>query len=447
MSIELLAIKFNHDPHSHTGDALNIRRNVTPTATVTAPEWVRGMTKPEDSPAAYSIRDTRNHTITIQAKLARLVPSITKAEIRAIQTPPPPPPKGWKKWLADMLERFPILWHILAFLFVRGVGQNVLGMVKPTEVSFPASGETGFVSFELDKHWLQQRGIHRAIVRWRWQYRLSPTQNWTAFADTEHVIYTVLQTPAAPWVQDPYPNDQNPWTDVLDFACEWAAFQTDPDDAATAITRWVNEGGALKGVKLQYDSSSGDSQYIRIDGMDSKFAATDFVQYLRTGASAGSIVNCVDCASIVTTFANILGCDLMAGYMCSTKDIGKSTKFNLNDIQPIGSSVWASPFYGKFSYHEVAWKGSGGHSDPLYDACLKVDADSDPWSTGPPHTAELPTNMPFSTLAANVALPIATPFTAKSYRERLAANDGNGIGKFKPWGGQIGTNNGRRKVV
>ena len=170
MSIELLAIKFNHDAQAHSGDALNIRRNAT--AEIIVPEWVRGMSKAEDSVAAYSIRDTHNNTITIQAKLARLVPSITKAEVRAIQTPPPPPPTGWKAWLAKLLEQFPILWDILLFLFYRGVGQNVLGMVKPTEVTFPASGETGFFSFELDKHWLKRRGVHRDIVKWRWQYRL-----------------------------------------------------------------------------------------------------------------------------------------------------------------------------------------------------------------------------------------------------------------------------------
>jgi hypothetical protein len=453
MSIELLAIKFNHDPHSHTGDALNIRRNAT--TKVSVPEWVRGMTKAEDSVAAYSIRDTKNHTITIQAKLARLVPSIAKAEIRAIQTPPPPPPKGWMSWLAKLIEQFPILWEILLFLFYRGVGHNILGVVKPTEVTFTASGETGFVDFELAKHWLTKRGIHRDIVKWRWQYRLKPTQPWTAFVDTEHTIYTVLQTPSSPWEQHPYPDMQNPWTDILDFACDWAAFRKDPDEAATAITRWINEGGTLKGSKLQYDTSSGSSQYTLIVKVQKvptvkyevKFEATKFVQYLRTGASSGSYVNCADCAAIVTTFSNILGCDLMSAYMCPIKDIGKSTGFGLNDIQAIGSNAWTSPFGGKFRYHEVAWKGVGGHNDPLYDACLKVDVDSDPWSTAQPHTAELPANMPFSTLAANPILPIATPFTAKSYRERLAKNHDNGIGKCKLWGARPGTNNGRRKVV
>jgi hypothetical protein len=58
MQVFLEAIKFNHDQSSATGDAFNIRRNDT--EQVNVPEWRRGISvKPEDSPAAYAIRETR----------------------------------------------------------------------------------------------------------------------------------------------------------------------------------------------------------------------------------------------------------------------------------------------------------------------------------------------------------------------------------------------------
>ncbi|MBI1926538.1 hypothetical protein HYR99_20130 [Candidatus Poribacteria bacterium] len=82
MSVVLEAIKLNHDPTSATTDALNIRRNAS--QFVAAPEWQRGISvNPEDSPAAYSIRETQGNTMTIQARFRRTDPNIQAAEVRA----------------------------------------------------------------------------------------------------------------------------------------------------------------------------------------------------------------------------------------------------------------------------------------------------------------------------------------------------------------------------
>src|SRR5215211_5779452 len=48
------------DPLSAARDALTIRRNAT--TDVTAPEWKRGTTRPEDSPAAYTIDQIRDES-------------------------------------------------------------------------------------------------------------------------------------------------------------------------------------------------------------------------------------------------------------------------------------------------------------------------------------------------------------------------------------------------
>jgi hypothetical protein len=69
---------------------------------------------------------------------------------------------------------------------------------------------------------------------------------------------------------------------------------------------------------------------------------------------------------MVATFSNIVGCELWESRM--------TAYFYLNEIISIGSSIWGKPFDGRFSYHEVAWKGSAELNDNIFDACLKVNS-------------------------------------------------------------------------
>ncbi len=88
MNILLEAIKFNHDPTAATADGLNLRRNAT--QWVNVPEWQRGISvNPEDSPAAYAIKETRGHVLTIQAQFRRTDPSIRTAQVRALDASAP----------------------------------------------------------------------------------------------------------------------------------------------------------------------------------------------------------------------------------------------------------------------------------------------------------------------------------------------------------------------
>jgi len=83
MNITLEAVKFNHDATSNTFDALNIRKNDK--QFITVPEWRRGISvKPEDSPAAYALFDTRGNEITIRAKFKRADSTTQPVEIRAL---------------------------------------------------------------------------------------------------------------------------------------------------------------------------------------------------------------------------------------------------------------------------------------------------------------------------------------------------------------------------
>jgi hypothetical protein len=116
------------------------------------------------------------------------------------------------------------------------------------------------------------------------------------------------------------------------------------------------------------------------------------LELLKGGKGLGNRVNCTDCATIVSTFSNILGCNLWQSRMFSDM----SYQFGLNPILAIGYKVWQTACNGPgFGYHEVAWKGNCTENDELFDACLQVDGDNDPTANDPLHSALLPTNMLF----------------------------------------------------
>jgi hypothetical protein len=392
MSVRLEAIKFNHDPGSATADALNLRRNATDFVTV--PEWRRGISvNPEDSPAAYAIQETLGQTLTIQAQLRATSPKVTSLWIRAVDPTYEPAPGGGG------------CMKLLAWLFkllVRLLSGNVLGEVKRRKVNFPPGGLTGFETFQLKKVNLHRAGVGARTTTWRWQYRRKKHSGpWKDFETTQHRIYVVAEVPKAPWTQAPYlaSNTQLPWTEVLDYACQWALLSTDRDQAAAGVTRHVYDLGP---GTITYDCpGGGGTRYA-----SGSFNCTRFLERLKGGVGNGIYVNCTDCATIVSTFANALGAELWQSRM-EEPPASAAWGFGLNPMLGIGSAVW-QPCCGwsGFNYHEVAWKGGCTAADEVYDACLQVDGDADP--TAAPHTALLPVNLVFGAAGAGL------------YRDRLA---------------------------
>jgi len=321
MSVVLEAIKFNHDPTSATSDALNIRRNAT--QFVTVPEWQRSISiNPEDSLAAYSIRETRGNTITIQAKFSRTNPKIQAAEVRAVDAIVHPPGPGGCMGIIIRLIR-----QILRALF-----GNVLGEVKARQVTFLPAGYTNFETFKLQYVRLWGVGVGIRTTTWRWQFRLQSTDPWIDFATSNHKVYTLLEVPKSPWQQTPYQNTntQLPWTEVLDYACRWAFLAATLDDAATGVTRNVYDLGS---TVVEYDCPGGGAHHYAFPLWNpTSFNCTAFLERLRGGLGNGRYVNCTDCATLVSTFANILGCDLWQSRMGS--GIG------LTPLLAIGSTVW-----------------------------------------------------------------------------------------------------------
>ncbi|HEU4658175.1 MAG TPA: LamG domain-containing protein [Capillimicrobium sp.] len=402
-AVQLAAIKFNWDPTSSSVDALSIRRDYL--VALSAPEWVR--TNPAGSAAAYAISSVAGKTPQIQAKFVIADTTAQQATIQA-------------------------------------TGGGPLGAIDPIVVNF-ANGVSvpEYVTIPLNHHTIPAGGVRAADATWTWtvQQAGGPAQ---PLATTQHRIYVTLSAPNAPWGQPPYVDQtQVPWTEALELACRWAQGQTTADGVQRAITAAVN--GSLG---LKYDTSGGASFYTYTDPLGtSYFHCGAFIAQVNGTGGLGVQVNCTDCATIVTTFANILGGDLFGATMTDGPAFGG---FLCNQIQPIGWPTWQYPFgSGRFRYHEVAWTGAGGLLDPLYDACLQYDTSTNPWdwSPGTSHTPGLPTKVPFTNYPLPKSPPLPVPLTANVYRERLAQNSNAGIGSCTPTGAFSGTNGGRRKVL
>ncbi len=367
--ITLESIAFNHDTSTAHRDAISIRRNAS--TTVTVPEWRRGSTvAAADCPAAYSIEQTRGQTITVRATFRRDDASPSQFRVRTFNP--------------NDTRAAGCLYAILEKLGVKFVWRppppvlNALGEVVETAVDFGGS-DTVSVELPLRDTQIPERGVGVYYDTWHWQYRIG-NANWTDFEVTNHKIYAVLDRPTAPWTQAAG-STELPWTDALDFACEWASGATTRDAVATAITKRIYDLGPSV---IEYDCPGGGSSHYSWGHFD----CSSFIDRLRGGPGLGRYVNCSDCATFVSTFANLVGCDLWQSVM--------GYSFDLYPIRGIGSSVWETACgWGGFNYHEVAWKDGCTESDPIFDACLQVDGDSNPLSA--PHTPLLPTNIVFST--------------------------------------------------
>lgn len=242
---------------------------------------------------------------------------------------------------------------------------------KTVALAFNASGLSNSVEFEF--MWPLPGAVGKPDVSLNWFARKVPGASIPVkISSALHRIYLLLAKPTAPWV------NETPWVAALEIACGWANGTANVDDAAGAITEKYFNCGVLS-----YDTLGGSTFYT---DYYTTFYLKEMIDRLNGGIGLGGKVNCTDSATVVSTFANLLGCDLWQSQM--------GNNFYLNPILAIGTVVWEPPFGGSgFSYHEVAWKGACLQNDRLFDGCLQVDGDADP--TTAPHAGLLPKNMIF----------------------------------------------------
>lgn len=401
-SIGLASITFDYDPTGLAIDSLTIRKNYN--TAVNIPEWTMGKVYAADSPCAYAISAISGHTPTIQAAFTISSPTTKVVSIRA-------------------------------------TGGGILGAIDPFVAVFGTDNTVSMI-LNLNHHQLTGGGVQRQDASWVWQYQIDGGA-WTTITTSNHRVYVLFSSPKRPWKQDPDRLEQQlPWTDVLDHVCQWAAGAIDENTVLSMITAQINNNNS----GLTYDIGRGASVYTTPYG--DFFMCTQFVDYLINNQGNGHVVNCTDCAAIVTSFANILGCDIFASVM--SDNMPPNNGFKCNEIMAIGYNTWQRPFpsggSGGFRYHEVVWQRAGSYENPIHDACLQFDGGPNPWGTTG-HTARLPINIPFTTRTVPPSLPVGTPFTDNSYCERLCTNDNNGIGQCKPVGPWLTSSSGRRPAI
>lgn len=370
MDIELLSLTFNHEPASSRESALNIRINGrTP---VQIPEWVsrRG----SQFPAAYAAEEAADAAVFIVGAFAG-------------------PPES--------------VVSIMAVPSSAG-GAHVLGAIGPLDVALDANGESGPVILPLREHGFAFAGVGAHDVRWRWLQRGGEHEPWRQFAETSHVVFTVLRTPTSPWLQQPFVpgNTQLPWADVLEWACRWAAGSMTREAAATQVTHALF---ALAGERFRYSCVAGAPSNYSFPAFD----CSGFLERLAGGFGRGPNVNCSDCATVVSTFSNALGCDLWQARM-----FNQVTPFAVNPLQLIGQpSLGLVCGRGVFNYHEVAWVGLCTEREEVYDACVSLLAPAAPF---PPFFTLVPANIVFG--RPNEGL----------YRDLLAAPSSRSICRPQP---------------
>lgn len=325
MTVTLESITFNHNPASSRGSAMNIRLNGTRPARL--PEWINDGSNA--FPAAYAVSDVLGSRIQIAVDLVGT--RNTRVFVRAIPANP--------------------------FEF------NILGPSETVTANFAANGKRKGMKLTLQAPALAQVGVGAYEVNWRWQYKDSFAGPWIDFETTQHRIYVTLRPPTKPWMQAPFDasNTQLPWAEVLEWACQWAAFSRTPDAAARAITSAVFNLGSRR---LAYDCAGGNPTNYSFP----EFDCSAFLERLGGRYGRGSRVNCTDCATIVSTFANILGADLWQSRM-----FNQIVPFRCNLMRLIGAPNFGAVCgSGFFNYHEVAWDGACSDLDDVYDACLEV---------------------------------------------------------------------------
>ena len=134
---------------------------------------------------------------------------------------------------------------------------------------------------------------------------------------------------------------------------------------------------------LRYDADQGAPAYT--DGWELENPQLDLDAFL-DGLDNGRVVNCLDCASIVSKLAAQLGIQTQIAIL--------GWDFRLNFLRGIGFGQFTSELFGgyhAFSYHAVATLDQGRTID---DACLELDDDARPYAA--PFSARLPTGIDFN---------------------------------------------------
>lgn len=215
-------------------------------------------------------------------------------------------------------------------------------------------------------------GARTVTYRFRWSYQDGAT--WRPVPGgqaTTHTVYTVLSAP---------PSGATPWVAAVDAVARLAGGRvTSAEGVADRVVLGVNSTFGLR-----YDADFGAPAYTDVPS-SLQNPELDLDSFL-DGRASGRVVNCLDCASLVSALGDQVG--------VASSIIVIGWNFRLNYLRGIGFSQFTASLFGgqhAFSYHAVASRDRGR---TVHDACLSVDDDSRPDRA--PHTEGAVTGMTYS---------------------------------------------------
>ncbi len=341
-TVLLLSLTFDHSVSPDPSSSLHLRRDIS--RSVCRPEWRAGQNEAGSSPVLYATSLHGSQVPILKAKIKPAVSSFTgQVEIRAS-------------------------------------GGGMLGKIDPFIVEITGPNPI-IVDVPLPHHTFPEdhppsggRGMGLEDVSWVWEHRTSG-KPWRYLATSHHRVYLVPQLPQEPWDVTNYGLLNNPWTYALDVACHtFPESLDDPiDGIAVGVCELLNPGGAAPnpfGIKYDIDGS-GNQHYA-----GSHYLLQEMLLRTLGAYGNGPIVNCDDCAGLVVSLANLLGCDLYEQTLITSA---------INPVMPIGFGNWflpglgfvdASGMVGTFalSYHTFAWRGQGIEDGKVFDITYQLNS-------------------------------------------------------------------------
>ncbi len=360
--VSLHEIRFNHDLNRSDISALNIR--VDHNTPVRRPEWIDG----NGAPVAYC-KATVNPNLCIKARfrIASVLPYAVSIRAQA-------------------------------------AAGNFLGNIPATVVDF-LFGESGEVTLNLINHAVAASPMGQNQVQWTWEY-LDNNGQWVFMDDTIHTVYLTNAMPGTPWTQAVNNEAQWPWTDIFILSTLWMNGAQNLQGAIAELT------GSIYNSGMDY---GGFPRYIFVGVDVTTFDVSQFLQEIQNPNNC--LVECRDCAFILTLLANIWGNNLIPQRFQNKGEVRTAY------IRALGANQgWNTHNFG---YHVIACNGPIlANNSPVYDSCVAVDSSNNPWNAAGPHIPMVPGTQGNAMLfgpPANVVLPV--PYNVlNNYSDRFYEN-------------------------
>ncbi len=286
-------------------------------------------------------------------------------------------------WVAGSIVRAAATLSASSVDSPTGTPEAAVLRVVPPEGTMLATGDTAFAdgaTVTVDTETSPVPAVGRYDLSLVWTFEVRAADGWLPIpgaVTTVHRLYGLAGEPTFDYSSIPH----RAWVDVVDRVTGWVDGTTsDPSTVAGDIVDHVYHD-----LGLHYDRVHGASAYTTYP--TATFAGAHFDLSHFEDLSYGTTINCSDAASIVSTYADMVGVDLRYHILQHRT----ARAFDLNFIEAIGTTGFTeTPFTsgaGAFSYHAV----TGPPDGTFYDATLALDGDGDPLSL--PSTALLAEGM------------------------------------------------------